>query len=137
MATRARIGLQLEDGSILSVYHHWDGYPEWLGKTLRQHFDTRDKVSELIDGGDMSSCYTNLGFNNESRDTTGPLYYSERGEDCPPKLIATFDDYMMEFNAGEEYNYVFVNDEWKCYKLRGVMPGEPTYTEQVIPEGDS
>ena len=136
MATRARIGLQLEDGSILSVYHHWDGYPEWLGKTLRQHFDTRDKVSELIDGGDMSSCRTNLGFNNESRETA-PLYYSERGEDCPPKLIATFDKYVVEDSAGEEYNYVFVNDEWKCYKLRGVMEGEPTYTEQVIPEGNS
>ena len=35
MATRARIGLKLEDGSIISAYHHWDGYPEWLGVTLR------------------------------------------------------------------------------------------------------
>ena len=31
MSTNSRIGLRLEDGSILSVYHHWDGYPEWLG----------------------------------------------------------------------------------------------------------
>ena len=36
MGTRARIGLQLSDDSILSVYHHWDGYPsamtEWLNE---------------------------------------------------------------------------------------------------------
>ena len=30
MATRSRIGIVLKDDSIRSVYHHWDGYPEWL-----------------------------------------------------------------------------------------------------------
>ena len=34
MATRARLGYVLSDDSIVSVYHHWDGYPEWLGVTL-------------------------------------------------------------------------------------------------------
>ena len=29
MATRSRIGIQLADQSILSVYCHWDGYPEF------------------------------------------------------------------------------------------------------------
>ena len=37
MGTRARIGILLPDDSILSVYHHWDGYPEWLGVTLVEH----------------------------------------------------------------------------------------------------
>ena len=31
MATRSRIGLRLAGDAILSVYHHWDGYPQWLG----------------------------------------------------------------------------------------------------------
>ena len=56
MATRSRIGLRLADDSILSVYHHWDGYPQWLGVTLRDKFNTREKVAELIDGGDISCC---------------------------------------------------------------------------------
>ena len=54
MATRSRIGLQINDEAILSVYHHGDGYPEWLGVTLREKFNTREKVAELIDGGDIS-----------------------------------------------------------------------------------
>ena len=58
MATRSRIGIQLKDDSVLSVYHHWDGYPEWLGKQLVEHFNTREKATELIDGGDMSVCWT-------------------------------------------------------------------------------
>ena len=59
MATRGCIGIQLPDESILSVYHHWDSYPEWLGRILKTHYNTKDKVAELIDGGDMSSCWTN------------------------------------------------------------------------------
>jgi len=58
MATRSRIGLELADGSILSAYAHWDGYPEWMGRILRTHYNTKDKVAELIDGGDMSSPWT-------------------------------------------------------------------------------
>ena len=49
MATRARLGYVLSDDSIVSVYHHWDGYPEWLGVTLNEHYNTDDKVRELID----------------------------------------------------------------------------------------
>ena len=55
MSTNARIGIKLEDGSILSAYHHWDGYPEWLGVVLKTRFETKEKVAELIDGGNMSS----------------------------------------------------------------------------------
>ena len=40
MATRSRIGIQLKDNSILSVYHHWDGYPEWLGRILLTQYNS-------------------------------------------------------------------------------------------------
>ena len=45
MATRARIGLKLDDGSIISAYHHWDGYPEWLGVTLKEHYNTKEDIA--------------------------------------------------------------------------------------------
>jgi hypothetical protein len=66
MATRGRIGIELSDGSILSSYHHWDGYPEWLGRILKTHYNAKSLASELIDGGDMSSCWT-----DERWDDTG------------------------------------------------------------------
>ena len=67
MSTRSRIGILLPDDSILSVYHHWDGYPEWLGMTLEEKFNTREKVAELIDGGDMSSCWSDQTWSNEEQ----------------------------------------------------------------------
>ncbi len=114
MATRSRIGIMLPDESILSVYHHWDGYPEWLGRILKTHYNTREKASELIDGGDMSCCWTELPMDhNGTPSEYGPNYYSQRGEDCPPRLDANKYDYLAD---GEEYAYIFTLDnEWICY----------------------
>ena len=54
MGTRSRIGIQLKDDSILSVYCHFDGCPSFNGKVLREFYDTTEKVNQLINGGDMS-----------------------------------------------------------------------------------
>ena len=118
MATRSRIGLQLVDDSILSVYHHWDGYPEWLGVTLKSKFNTFEKVAELIDGGDMSSCDSNDDWDRKELGETAPLYYNDRGEKTEPSLDLNFDDYVNNANACEEYVYVFTsNHTWECYQI--------------------
>lgn len=119
MATRSRIGIELADGSILSAYSHWDGYPEWMGRILHTHYNTKEKVAELIDGGDMSSPWTEDRF---SVDPThgwkvqeyGPQYYSQRGDNCPPRLDTNLAEYLSD---GEEYAYIFRNGEWVCYNM--------------------
>jgi len=107
MATRSRIGIELRDGSILSAYHHWDGYESWLGRILKTHYNSKELAAELIDGGDMSTCW-----NEENQ----PEYYSARGENCPPRLDADLCEYLLPDNS-EEYAYVFRSGEWICYNL--------------------
>ena len=121
MATRSRIGIELSDGSILSAYHHWDGYPEWLGRILKTHYNSYEKASELIDGGDMSVCWN---------DNKEPEYYSERGEDCPPRHDKNLKEYLSE---GEEYAYLYTNNEWICYDMHQFKEMEPELVE--IPAG--
>ena len=114
MATRARIALQLTEDSFLSVYHHWDGYPQWLGVTLNKKFNTREKVAELIDGGDISCCDSDRDWNLEPVEKH-VQYYNDRGENTEPALHLNIDDY---FECGEEYAYVFTLDhEWECYAI--------------------
>ena len=114
MATRSRIGLQLADGNILSVYHHWDGYPQWVGVTLNKKFNTREKVAELIDGGDISCCDSDSDW-NLNKVENHVQYYNDRGENTEPRLDANFDDYVRD---GEEYAYVFTLDHvWECYAI--------------------
>jgi hypothetical protein len=125
MATRSRIGIELSDGSVLSAYHHWDGYPSWLGRILETHYNSKELAAELIDGGDMSSAWTNAGFNNETV-AQGPLYYSQRGDNCPPRLDADLCEYLLPDNS-EEFAYIFRNGEWVCYNMNQFEP-------QVAPE---
>jgi hypothetical protein len=114
MATRSRIGIQLADQSVLSAYHHWDGYPEWLGRILRTHYNSKELAAELIDGGDMSSCWSDACWETKLPvGEYGPEYYSQRGEDCPPYLDASLEEYLSE---GEEYAYLYtLEGEWVCY----------------------
>ena len=116
MGTRSRLGLELSDGSILSIYSHWDGGPHFNGVKLVENFNTMDKVKELIDMGDISCLWTNVGWNQETLEETGPLPYSSRGEDCPPRLDADLCEYLLPDGA-EEYHYVFRNGEWVCYDM--------------------
>jgi hypothetical protein len=114
MATRSRIGIELKDGSVLSVYHHWDGYPEWLGRVLNTHYNARSLAAELIDGGDMSSCWTDERWDDSGvKGVYGPQYYSQRGEDTPPRHDKDLAEYLQN---GEEFAYVYTQSgDWLCY----------------------
>ena len=139
MATRARIGLQVGN-SIVSVYHHWDGYPQWLGRILNTHYTTKSQVIDLIDGGDMSVCWTKERWTGKELapyvkeikevEKYGPQHYAQRGEDCPPRL----DESITEFiNNGEEYGYIFRDGEWFCYDTK---TWSDTFAQIIdIPEG--
>ena len=143
MATRSRIVIELKDGSILSAYHHWDGYSQWLGRILNTQYKTREQAADLIDGGDMSSCWTNERWNkdlNEFGGATinnegteyGAQYYSQRGEDCPPRLDDLFE--FLDKKNNEEYAYIWtVNDEWKAFDMNSFNDNDPEKVE--IPSG--
>lgn len=55
MSTRCRIGLTLPDGKIKSIYCHWDGYPDGVGKELQKHYNDPKKIEKLLELGDISS----------------------------------------------------------------------------------
>jgi hypothetical protein len=141
MGTRSRIGIEMPNHTVVSVYCHWDGYVEHNGKILVEHYQNRDDVQELIDGGSMSCLRTrNTWESNASlRDENGeyicdsegnimsendrepqPLYHSERdGQREDVSLEHTsFDEFVSGKLGGEEYAYLFdLNDNWKAYKI--------------------
>lgn len=137
MGTHSRIGIELPDHSVVSVYCHWDGYPEHNGKILVEHYLNREDVQELIDGGSMSILRTRGGWDHSSplRDENGeyicdangyltfendrepqPLYYTERGEEIEIKHTS-FDEFISGDLGGEEYAYLYdLNDNWRAFK---------------------
>ena len=124
MATRSRIGLLLDSEHVLSVYHHWDGYPSFLGVFLQQNYTTKEQIAELLDGGDISCIDSTTDWNNEKVDNH-VLYYNDRGEKTEPRLDLNVEDYIEnKLSALEEYAYLFENGEWICYDLDTKQPVE-------------
>ena len=120
MSTRARIGILLPDDSILSVYHHFDGYPEGLGVKLKEHYNTYEKASELIDGGNMSNCWSDSKFDVETGEFTPiadpkPTYYG--GDDEKPRLSRNFTQFAFDSKSGEEYLYLYEDGKWNGFSI--------------------
>lgn len=146
MGTRSRIGIEMPDHTVVSVYCHWDGYVEHNGRILTERYQERDDVQELIDGGSMSSLRTRGTWDNGPalKDENGefihdaegfmmmendrdpqPLYHSERGEEVSVEHT-TFDAFVSGNLGGEEYAYLYdLNDNWKAFKIGwGEQPTE-------------
>ena len=132
MATRSRTALQLTDDSFLSVYHHYDGYPQWLGVTLNKKFNTREKVAELIDGGDISCCDSDTDWDRNEVESH-VLYYNDRGDNTTPELHDNIDDF---FAVGEEFAYVYTLDHtWECYAINHSYDDEWKITDtNIVPK---
>ena len=127
MGTRSRIGIQLADESILSIYCHYDGYVSFNGVKLVEHFNSYDAAAELIDGGDISSVWTHAGWNNEVLPEVGPQYYTSRGDEYnPPRIDSNLKQYLTD--GAEEYAYLFKDGEWVCYNTRS---WDEKYLQQV------
>ena len=45
MATNSRISFERPDGTVRSIYCHWDGYPEGVGAALQANFNTYEDAT--------------------------------------------------------------------------------------------
>lgn len=122
MATRSRIGIVNEDGSITSIYCHWDGYPSNNGRILNEHYGTETSVREMLRLGDLSSLNKNLHPRgkhtfNDPEDDCCVFYGRDRGDsDCDAtesKDLAEF----LSISQACDYVYVFDAHEWFCTRL--------------------
>ena len=120
MATRSNIGIVNEDGSITGIYCHFDGYPEYVGKILLNHYTDVDWIHMLMDLGDLSILSENMNptgphsFNNPQKGVC-VAYGRDRGETGTNSR--TFED-MGEFensasNTWADYQYLFNNGVWR------------------------
>ncbi len=111
MATRSRIGMKNADGTYTSIYCHWDGYPDSVGKTLFNHYTDFDKVKQLMGLGDISSLGAEIGEKHDfdkAPDEVCNVYGRDRGEtDVDAHTSAQLNDLFRE-----EYAYIFEDGKW-------------------------
>lgn len=119
MATTSSISLENPDHTVTSIYCHWDGYIEYNGKILLEHYTDYSIVNRLLQGGDLSSL----------KNTIDSCEYYDRSHPAP-SIFANFE----QFNAGlvaREYDYVYKQDH-KWYVRRNFRNNKWELLEQVV-----
>lgn len=121
MGTRSAIGIKHGD-VVKAVYCHWDGYLEHNGLILARFYNNSVKVNKLISMGDMSSLGASIGekhnFDQPNlaetlEETVCKFYKRDRGEEnVDYRTFKDVQDFLENFNAGEEYHYLFDNGKW-------------------------
>ena len=90
MSTRSRIAIEKQDGTVESIYCHFDGYLSHNGEILQEHYSTKEKMEKLIELGDISQ----LGDTLEET----VAYHRDRGEDLNinthPNVASLFEEDM-------------------------------------------
>lgn len=119
MSTRSFIVIEDSPSNYRGIYCHSDGYLSWVGFMLYCFYDTKKKVDELINLGDLSALGVRIGtkldWNKRMMDidyyekvkSQCCSYYRDR-EEKDATLRRTSD--LNEFCA--EYVYLFKNGEW-------------------------
>jgi hypothetical protein len=116
MATRSFISRSIETG-FEGVYCHWDGYPEYVGAMLHEHWSDPEKIEKLIELGDISTLGSEIGevhdFDDRATEAT-TFYGRDRGEtEVDRKFFAELDDLVgYAGNCGCEFIYLFDSGNW-------------------------
>jgi hypothetical protein len=135
MATRSRIGIQHQDGSVESIYCHFDGYPQNNGKILTEHYTDREMVEELISLGDISYLAPKVKPEGDDHTYMTPekgvtvAYNRDRCDDYnKPRKDGSKGLYFM--SDLEEYGYLFTKEgEWL---IKGYSSGGPEPLSEVM-----
>lgn len=118
MSTRCRIGLRMQDGSIMSCYCHMDGYPSGVGAELKSNYNSFTKALPLVVQGYWSS------IDPKSVNEIMDKLELERPSRAVPELHYSNEEYVEEFWKHSDVEYVYLLDrssrlikKWYCWSV--------------------
>lgn len=117
MGTRSRVGVMHGD-VCKSVYCHYDGYLEYTGRLLQQHYGSSE-ANALVARGDNSGIQPTIEAMN---------FYADRGEeDVSWRVAHTFEEFLEQVEGCfAEYYYVMRDGVWyvgAVYDVPGLRKG--------------
>ena len=130
MGTPSSIAVRHEDNTVTAVYVNWDGYPGYVGKMLFNHYDTEEKIRELISYGSISSLRPEIGIKHPERNPhefgSAAWRWHERAyrdmttfhardcegdmSDCAHQIHADIPTWLAD--EGQDWNYLWTGEEW-------------------------
>jgi len=109
MGTRSNIAYEKENGKVVVMYCHYDGYPEYNGRVLQEHYSHPNQATALVDNGYQSGLKETLEESNEGR-----VHKEE------PKTFSSTHAWLLDVCSGIdiEWVYLYSNNEWKVAEVK-------------------
>lgn len=136
MSTRSYIAMKTSEDTYKGVYCHYDGYLDYNGVMLLEHYNSKERVEELLSYGNISSLREKItpekgsthSFDNPDKDVT-IFYGRDRGEEGQEAFNCTEEE-LKDPTSWIEYIYVFDNGKWYYSVITRIvftafMPLEP------------
>ena len=120
MGTRSNIAYKKSDGKIVSMYCHYNGYPQYNGVMLHKHYNTKEKARGLVDNGYQSALKKTVEESNQ-----------DRVHEDPPKTYHSFRAFIMDINFDIEYVYLFKDDCWHVAETSYIKVPSGSYDIEV------
>jgi hypothetical protein len=113
MATRAQIARFSGPTEIETIYNHYDGYPSYLGKALKDHFNNQDAVIKLMDGGNIRGIDSETGETEEYGEKSSFVKADDMGS-----LLGKYADWVD--SSGGNYAYIWDGNSWHTIENKGI-----------------
>lgn len=132
MATRSIITARVSDGTWLTIYCHFDGYPSHNGRILLEHYTDQSKVDALMNLGDLSALGASPDKPDGQHSFENPVkgycvaYGRDRGEEgAKARKCDTAAESIREIGrCGQEFAYLWDGERWN-------MGGKPLTTGRI------
>ena len=107
MGTRSNIAYEKPNGKVVVMYCHYDGYPEYNGRVLQEHYSHPTQAKALVDNGYQSGLKETIEESNESR-----VHKEE------PTTYNSVHNFLLDLQGDVEWVYLFTNNEWKVAEVK-------------------
>lgn len=117
MSTRSTIGIENGDGTTTYIYCHSDGYLDYNGRMLIEHYNTKERVEALVALGDLSSLDETIA--------ACIAYHRDRGEKFRQSKILSnhYNIQSMNNDCWADFVYLWKDGEW-LYQEQRYIDGE-------------
>jgi hypothetical protein len=100
---------------------HYDGYPEYNGRVLQEHYSHPNQAKALVDNGYQSGLKETIEESNEGR-----VHKEE------PKTYNSIHNFLLDLQGDIEWVYLFTNNEWKVAEVKYIKLPSGELGKQVF-----
>ena len=123
MATRSLIGIVNKNGSIETIYNHWDGYPTYVGTVLSLFYD-ETATRKLLKLGNRSSLHP--------KPTKVDTYQARGEENQQSHTFINFAQFNASPKSGAEFVYLLESNEAQGYAGSSWVAYEVNYEDDSL-----